>query len=156
MSNDNGTESASSPAEDEHMKGQAPRESGYGAPAPEDEVAPDAATNPGPADPRVDGQQTDEQALDADRGLGMPEPNFADNEDAGSDGELGAGRLGGTDEQFRDEMAMAPDAARSEAGEDTPIEAPSTEAPLKEDNAGPTRAGRESFSSETDEDASGE
>ena len=45
-----------------------------------------------------------------------------------------------------------PDAAPS--AEAAP-EAPSTEAPLDEGNAGPTRPKRESFSSESDDDASG-
>lgn len=142
---------------DEHAQGLEQRESGYGSPAPEDEVGPDAATNPGPADPLLRGQQTDEQALDANPALGMPEPNFAHNEDAGSDGEPGAGRLGGTDDQFLDEMTMAdPDAARIDAADETPLEAPSTDAPLDESNTSPARPEREFFSSESDEDASGE
>lgn len=143
---------------DEHArKNVEQRESGYGSPAPEDEVGPDAATNPGSSDPLLRGQQTDEQALDADPGLGMPEPNFAHNEDAGSDGEPGAGRLGGTDDQLRDEMTMADsDAARIDGTDEAPLEAPSTDAPLDENNAGSDRSERESFSSESEEDAGGD
>lgn len=134
-----------------------PEESGYGSPDPESEVAPADAVNPGSADPTLRGQQTDAEALDADPSLGLPEPNFLDSEESGSDGEPGAGRLGGTDDQFRDEIDMAdPAAARVEPSDETPWEAPSTDAPLDEDNAGPTRPEREAFSSEPAEEASGE
>ncbi|PYI65235.1 hypothetical protein CVV68_19190 [Arthrobacter livingstonensis] len=156
MSNDapNANDSAndSNPA-----KAQQPAESGYGSPSPEDEMPTTAATNPGSADPTLRGQQTDAEALKSDQSLGAHDRNFLDNEDAGSDGEPGAGSLGGTDEQFRDEKDMAdPSFAHVDPADETPSEAPSTDAPLDDDNAGPTRPDRESFSSESDEDASGE
>lgn len=83
-------------------------ESRHATTTPEEELPSDAATNPGSPDPTVRGQMTDREALEADQSLGAPEPNFFDNEDAGSDGEPGAGRFGGTDVQYLDELA-APD-----------------------------------------------
>ncbi|WP_287930105.1 hypothetical protein [Arthrobacter sp.] len=151
MNNEDAT-SANEPAQPRE-----PQESGYGAPTPECEIPPTAATNPGSADPALRGQQTVAEALTSDPSLGLPEPNFLDNEEDGSDGEPGAGRLGGTDEQFRDEMdASDPAAARVDPADETPLEAPSTDAPLDEGNAGPTRQDRESFSSEPSGDAAGE
>lgn len=135
---------------------QEPAATGYGSPAPEDEMPEGAATNPGSPDPTLRGQESDEQSLRDDESLGAPDRNFFENEDAGSDGEPGAGRLGGTDEQLREELSMADaDAARLDPADETPLEAPSTDAPLDEGNAGPDRAERESFSSESDADASG-
>ncbi|RAN76755.1 hypothetical protein B5P43_22335 [Bacillus sp. SRB_336] len=147
MSNDDAT-NANEPAQDnDQARPRQPEESGYGAPTPESEVPPAAATNPGSADPTLRGQQTDAEALTSDPSLGLPEPNSLDNEEDGSDGEPGAGRLGGTDEQFRDEMdASDPAAARVDPADETPLEAPSTDAPLDEGNAGPTRSDREAFS----------
>lgn len=132
-------------------------EGGYGAPLPDDELPEGADTNPGSPDPTLRGQESDVESLTSDGSLGVPEKNFFDDEDAGSDGEPGAGRLGGTDEQFRDELATA-DAggARVDPSDETPLEAPSTEAPLDDGNAEPVREGRESFSSEADAEASGD
>jgi hypothetical protein len=105
---------------------------GYGSPTPEEEMPATSSTNPGSPDPTVRGQQTDSEALDADQSLG------------GSDG------------QFRDEKDMAdPSIDHLDPAVETPLEAPSTDADLADDNAGPTRPDRESFSSESDEDASG-
>jgi hypothetical protein len=130
---------------------------GYGSPAPEDEMPADAATNPGSPDPTLRGQESDEEALDDDKSLGAPSRNFFEDEDAGSDGEPGAGRFGGTDDQLREELSTAdPDAARVDPADETPLEAPSTDAPLDEGNAGPTSADRESFSSESDAEAAGD
>lgn len=132
-------------------------EGGYGAPTPEDEMPEGADTNPGSPDPTLRGQESDAQSLTSDESLGAPEKNFFDDEDAGSDGEPGAGRLGGTDEQFRDELATADaGAANVDPSDEAPLDLPSTEAPLDEGNAGPTRDGRESFSSESDADAAGD
>ncbi|AIX99924.1 hypothetical protein ART_0326 [Arthrobacter sp. PAMC 25486] len=132
-----------------------PAEAGYGSPTPEQEIPEGAATNPGSPDPTL-GQEDDEAALNDDKSLGAPDRNFFENEDAGSDGEPGAGRLGGTDDQLREELSRS-DAEAAPVGpaDATPHEAPSTEAPLEEGNSGPTRSERESFSSESDEDASG-
>lgn len=132
-------------------------EGGYGSPIPEDEMPPEAATDSGSPDPAVGGQEDDEQPLGQDESLGAPDRNFFQNEDASSDGEPGAGRLGGSDDQFREELSSAEGKAMGvDADNDTPLEAPSTDAPLNEDNAGPTRKERESFSSESDDDAAGE
>jgi hypothetical protein len=137
-------------------RNQIPVESGYGSPTPEDEMPEGSATNPGSPDPTLRGQESDELSLGDDESLGAPDRNFFENEEAGSDGEPGAGRLGGTDDQFREELARA-DRDSVEHGSDapTPLEAPSTEAPLNEENSGPTRTERESFSSESDADAAG-
>ena len=133
-----------------------PPEGGYGSPTPEQELPEGAATNPGSPDPTLRGQESDEDALDGDKSLGAPDRNFFQNEDAGSDGEPGAGRLGGADDQFREELTPPDaDAAHPEGSGESPLEAPSTDAPLNEDTAGPTRSDRESFSSESDDDASG-
>lgn len=130
-----------------------PAEDGYGSPTPEEEIPWDAATNPGSPDPTLRGQESDEQALTDDPSLGAPDRNFFEDEDAGSDGEPGAGRLGGTDDQLREELERSDaDAARVDRADETPLEAPSTDAPLEEGKAGPTRAERESFSSEAGED----
>lgn len=139
-----------------HERTQEPMESGYGSPTPEQEMPESAATNPGSPDPTLRGQESDEDALDDDKTLGAPERNFFETEDAGSDGEPGAGRFGGTDDQLREELTLSdPDAARLDPDDETPLEAPSTDAPLDEGNAGPTSPRRESFSSEPGEDASG-
>lgn len=95
-----------------------PAEGGYGSPTPEDEMPEGADTNPGSPDPTLQGQDSDAQSLTNDKSLGVPEKNFFDNEDASSDGEPGAGRLGGTDEQFRDELATVD--ADEDASDDTP------------------------------------
>ncbi|ALE06226.1 hypothetical protein AL755_13400 [Arthrobacter sp. ERGS1:01] len=131
-------------------------EGGYGAPLPEDEVPGSADTNPGSPDPTLRDQESDVESLTSDGSLGAPEKNFFDDEDAGSDGEPEAGRFGGADEQFRDELATA-DAlgARVDPSDESPIEAPSTDAPLDDGNTEPARNDRESFSSESDADASG-
>ncbi|PYI38650.1 hypothetical protein CVS30_08785 [Arthrobacter psychrolactophilus] len=135
---------------------QIPAESGYGSPTPEDEMPEGSVTNPGSSDPTLRGQESDELSLRGDESLGAPDRNFFENEDAGSDGEPGAGRLGGTDDQYREELARADDEAVGENPiEPTPLEAPSTDAPLDEGNSGPTRTERESFSSEPDADAAG-
>ncbi len=135
------------------QQGSKQAEGGYGSPTPEDEMPGDAATNPGSPDPTLRGQESDERALIDDPSLGAPDRNFFEDEDAGSDGEPGAGRLGGTDDQLREELDRSDaDAARVDPADETPLEAPSTDAPLDEGNAGPTSADRESFSSEPSED----
>ena len=121
-------------------------------------MEPDAgsATNPGSPDPTLRGKESDELSLGDDESLGAPDRNFFENEEAGSDGEPGAGRLGGTDDHFREELAHTDgDAVDEDPSEPTPLEAPSTDAPLNEGNSGPTRTERESFSSESDADAAG-
>lgn len=140
--------STSNPQQD-----SAPAEAGYGSPTPEDETPGDAATNPGSADPTLRGPESDERALADDPSLGAPDRSFFEDEDAGSDGEPGAGRLGGTDDQHREELARSDaDAARVDPDDESPLEAPSTDAPLDEGNAGPTSTDRESWSSEPSED----
>lgn len=140
----------------DRARSQEPTVGGYGSPTPEQEVPAGAATNPGSPDPTLLGQETDEEALDDDKSLGTPDRSFFENEDDGSDGEPGAGRLGGTDDQLREEFSRSDaNAARVDPADETPREAPSTDAPLEESNSGPTSPERESFSSESDEDASG-
>ncbi|WP_104092101.1 hypothetical protein [Arthrobacter sp. GMC3] len=140
---------------DKHNPAKA--EGGYGAPVPEDELPDGADTNPGSPDPTLRGQEGDVEALTSDESLGVPEKNFFDKEDAGSDGEPGAGRLGGTDEQFHDELATADaDEARVDPRDETPVELPSSEAPMDDGNTERTRDGRESFSSESDAEAGGD
>ncbi|MHA7175978.1 hypothetical protein ACX80D_04930 [Arthrobacter sp. Sr24] len=130
---------------------------GYGSPTPEDEMPDNAATNPGSPDPTLQGQETDRQALTGDVSLGAPDKNFFEDESAGSDGEPGAGRLGGTDDQFREELDRSePDAGLLDPSDEANVDLPSTEAPLDDSNAGPTRTDRESFSSEPEADAAGE
>lgn len=130
---------------------------GYGSPSPEEEMPADAATNPGSPDPTLSGQQSDEQALHDDKSLGAPDQNFFEEEDAGSDGEPGAGRLGGTDDQLREELARSePEESATAADSDMPLDVPSAEAPLDQDDSNPGMSERESFSSESDEDAAGE
>ncbi|POH57267.1 hypothetical protein [Arthrobacter glacialis] len=73
----------------------------------DDEMPDDAATNPGSPDPTLRGQESDQQALGDDKSLGAPDRSFFQDEDAGSDGEPGAGPLGGTDDQHREELARA-------------------------------------------------
>lgn len=138
-----------------------PVEGGYGSPTPEQEVPDDAATSAGSPDPTLNGDDSDEVVLQTGAGLGT-DPNFFQDEDAGSDGEPGAGRYGGTDDQLQEELDRSNDDAAStdadsERSDDTlPPEMPSTEAPLTEGTAGPTSQQRESFSSESDADAAGE
>lgn len=128
-------------------------EGGYGSPTPEDEMPGDSATNPGSSDPTLRGQESDERALTDDQSLGAPDRSFFQDEDAGSDGESGAGLLGGTDDQLREELDRSDaDAARVDPADETPLEAPSTDAALDEGNSGPTSTDRESFSSEPSED----
>lgn len=139
---------------------QTPAEGGYGSPTPEQEMPDDAATNPGSADPTLRGQESDEQALNNDKSLGAPDRNFFKAEDAGSDGEPGAGRFGGTEDQLREEISRSgadsgADADSAEPDAEAPMVVPSTDAPLNEGNAGPTSSSRESFSSEPSEAASG-
>lgn len=136
---------------------QVPSEGGYGSPTPEQEVPQDAATNPGSPDPTLLGQESDEEALQDDKSLGAPERNFFEAEEAGSDGEPGAGRFGGTDDQLHEELTRSDAAAaRVDPEDETPLEAPSTETPLNERSAEQANPERESFSSESDEDASGD
>lgn len=45
--------------------------------------------------------------------------------------------------------------ASAEKGDEYPVEAPSTDAPVEEGNAEPARSDRESFSSESNDEASG-
>lgn len=152
MSND----ATSSDRADNKNPKAVPAESGYGSPAPEDEMPPADSNNPGSPDPTLRGQETDAEALDADASLGVPDKNFLQDEEAGSDGEPGAGALGGTEDQLHAEMDESDaDAARVDPADESPLEAPSTDAPLDEGNAGPPQSGRESFSSESDDDASG-
>lgn len=130
---------------------------GYGSPTPEDEMPDNAATNPGSPDPTLQGQETERQALTDDASLGAPDKNFFEDERAGSDGEPGAGRLGGTDDQFREELDRSePNVGLLDPTDDALVNLPSTEAPLDDSNAGPTRVDRESFSSEPEADAAGE
>lgn len=133
-----------------------PAEGGYGSPLPEDELPADVSTNPGSPDPTLRGQESDERALSDDESLGAPDKNFFQDEEAGSDGEPGAGRLGGTDDQLREEQARSNDDETPTDDERPDVDLPSTEAPLDEGNAGPTREQRESFSSEPRDDAAGE
>lgn len=63
-------------------------------------------TNPGSPDPTLHGLESDELSLLDDESLGAPGRNFFENEDVSSDGEPGAGRLGGVDEQFRQELDL--------------------------------------------------
>ncbi len=132
-----------------------PAEGGYGSPLPEDELPTDVSSNPGSPDPTLRGQESDQRALSDDESLGAPDRNFFQDEEAGSDGEPGAGRLGGTDDQLREEQARSND-GQSPTDERSDVDLPSTEAPLDEGNAGPTREQRESFSSEPGDDAAGE
>ena len=123
------------------------------------EVPDDAATNPGSPDPTLAGDESDEAALRDDKSLGAPDRGFFQDEESGSDGEPGAGRLGGTDEQLHEELSSArPDGATDDPGtaEDasTPAGAPSSEAPISEENTSASE--RAPFSSESDADASGE
>ena len=53
---------------------------------------------------------------------------------------------------------LAPEQSGATDREDTaeaPVDLPSAEAPITDENSGPTRADRESFSSEPDQDATG-
>lgn len=132
-------------------------EDGYGSLTPEDEMPEGAATDPGSPDPTLAGQESDEQSLGEDKSLGAPDRNFFQNENSSSDGESGAGRLGGTDDQLREELKRAEGNVMDvDADNETPLESPSTDAPLNQDNAGPTRPEHESVSSESDDDAAGE
>lgn len=151
MNNDNDVTSNDPP--DDSNPVPVPPESGYGSPTPEDEMPASDTSDPGSADPTLRGQQTDAQALAADPSLRVPDKTFLQDEDAGSDGEPGAGAMGGTDDQYHAEMDT-PDAApaHGDPAEEYPLEAPSTDAPLNESNAGPTRPNRESFSSQPDDD----
>lgn len=98
-------------------------EGGYGSPTPEDEMSEGAAADPGSPDPTLAGQESDEQSLGEDKSLGAPDRNFFQNEDSSSDGEPGAGRLGGTDDQLREELTRAEGNAMDvNADNDTPLE----------------------------------
>ena len=137
--------------------GQVPKESGYGSPTPEDEMPEGSERNAGSPDPTLRGQASDERSLGDDASLGAPDREFFENEDAGSDGEPGAGRLGGTDDQFREELSRADgDSVDQVSSEPTLMDVPSTDAPLNEENSGPARTERQSFSSESDADAAGD
>lgn len=113
-------------------------------------------SDPGSADPTLRGHQTDTESLATDPSLGAPDRNFLQNEEAGSDGEPGAGTLGGTDEHYNAEM-QTPDAEPADVDSvgDYPAEAPSTEAPVEDVLSGATGSDRESFSSEPGQEASG-
>lgn len=138
---------------DQH-RSEEPAESGYGLPTPEQEMPADAATNPGSPDPTIDGQETDQEALSSDTSLGAPEQNFFEAEDAGSDGEPGAGRFGGTDDQLNEELASSDaDAARLDPRDESPAELPSADAPMDDGNSESASNQRESFSSEPTENA---
>lgn len=144
---------------EETLSGQQPAdpiEGGYGSPTPEDEMPDDAATNPGSPDPTLRGQETDEEALSDDVSLGAPDKSFFEDEEAGSDGEPGAGRLGGTDDQYREELDRSEgSAARIDPEDESFLDLPSEDAPLNDGNTEPTRWDRESFSSEPEADADG-
>ncbi|MEV8182812.1 hypothetical protein [Arthrobacter alpinus] len=144
---------------EETLRGQQPADQaqgGYGSPTPEDEMPDDAATNPGSPDPTLQGQETDEEALSDDVSLGAPDKSFFEDEEAGSDGEPGAGRLGGTDDQYREELDRAEgSAAHIAPGDESSLDLPSADAPLNDSNTEPAREDRESFSSEPDADADG-
>lgn len=107
-------------------------EGGYGAPAPEDEMP------PAMAHAQEDGAERSTQT--SHDSAVTPKDANASNEPT----ESGASN---------EPNELAEDA---EGEDQTPIEAPSTDAPLEESNAGPTSSGRESFSSETDADAAGD
>lgn len=102
----------------------------------EDEIRGDAATNPGSPDPTLRGQESDEMALDDDASLGAPDKSFFQDEDAGSDGEPGAGRFGGVDQQFREELersgppeeTLNPENAGDASGSNSPEADEATEA----------------------------
>ncbi len=123
------------------------------------EVPDDAATNPGSPDPTLAGNESDEAALLDDKSLGAPDRGFFQDEDSGSDGEPGAGRFGGTDDQLHEELSSVDSDGATEdpgtaADASTPAGAPSSEAPISEEN---TSASEQApFSSESDADASGE
>lgn len=86
----------------------------------------------------------------AEGGYGSPTPEEEMPQQAATD-------PGGTDDQPREKLSRAEGNAMDvDADNDTPLEVPSTDAPLNEDNAGPTRRERESFSSESDDDAAGD
>lgn len=88
----------------------------------DDEILADAATNPGSPDPTFRGSENDQMALAGDESLGAPDKNFFENENAGSDGEPGAGRLGGVDEQFREELERSgPSEEPPDPGNDSEI-----------------------------------
>lgn len=144
---------------EETLRGQQPAdqaEGGYGSPTPEDEMPDDAATNPGSPDPTLRGQETDEEALSDDVSLGAPDKSFFEDEEAGSDGEPGAGRLGGTDDQYREELDRAEgSAARIAPGDESSLDLPSADAPLNDSNTESARQDRESFSSQPEADADG-
>lgn len=123
------------------------------------EVPDDAATNPGSPDPTLAGDDSDTAALGDDPSLGAPDRNFFEEEDSGSDGEPGAGRFGGTEEQLHEELASVDPADASSGsdapgGDSIPLEAPSTDAPLSEGNTSASEQGP--FSSESDADAAGD
>lgn len=119
------------------------------------EIPDDAATNPGSPDPTLAGDENDAAALGGDPSLGAPDKDFFRNEDSGSDGEPGAGRFGGTDDQLHEELASVdPGAENLDADGSAPTEAPSTEAPLSEENTSDSEEGP--FSSESSADAAGD
>lgn len=111
-----------------------PPEGGYGSPTPEDEM---------PASATGIAQDADHTA-----GPGAGESGGTqDQPDAENAAENGPPTTAGRDDE-------APGDEESNA--EPPVEAPSTEAEPDAGNAGPTRHERESFSSESDADASGQ
>ncbi|PYI64454.1 hypothetical protein CVV68_21965 [Arthrobacter livingstonensis] len=63
---------------------------------------------------------------------------------------------GGTDELSQEELTTAePQASPVDDSKEVPWEAPSTDTPLNDDNTEPVSGDRESFSSESDDDAAG-
>lgn len=99
-------------------------------------------------------------------GSPMPEDEMPANAGSGpgSDGEPEAGRLGGADNQLREELARSQDSPTPQdrsnrtdedptVPEGTEADLPSAEAPMNPDNAGPTREDRESSSSEPGEES---
>lgn len=111
-------------------------ELGYGSPTPEQET--------GGLQGSVPNQQNDANetsfgdGLDNDRPSQMPESE----QDSSSDGELGAGPLGGTDDQYLEEQKLAADT----------VQLPSADAPIVEGVNQSSSPDRESFSSEDDSD----
>lgn len=135
---------------------QIPVELGYGSPTPEQEMPGGAAATSGSPDPAPPKKGRDKEAVGEGNSLGEPERQLSENEVASRGGETTAARLDGKDNRPREELSHSDsDAASAGPKDETPPEAPSTEAPLEEGNAGPTSSQRESFSSESDDDASG-
>ena len=95
----------------------------------------DAATN-NPAD------SNEPTSVPAESGYGSPTPEYEMPPSKTNDS--GSSTPGSTE-----------NSESAEQGGEYPLEAPSTDAPVEESNAKPARSGRESFSSEPNDEASG-